>query len=253
MRSSHRFLPRNLPAVVAAFVVLGASLQLGAAEPVTPASTIELFNGKDLKGWAPYAKEGEPAASNTWKAANGVIQCSGKPNGYLRTEGRYQNYRLTVEWRWVPGPAPVDAQGRPRNRNSGVLLHMQGEDAIWPKSLEAQLMETNAGDFFVIGGVETTELLAAREKALAAAGKDEPAQTRARNNRRIPKQKDSSEKPTGEWNAYEIICRGDTVVTRVNSVEQNRATALTVREGHICLQSEGAPIEFRNVKLEPLN
>lgn len=210
-----------------------------------------LFNGKDLAGWSAYAGDAAPTGE-TWKVAGGVIACSGKPNGYIHTQARYRDYRLTVEWRWVPGPAPVNAQGQPRPRNSGVLLHMQGEHAVWPKSIEAQLMEGNAGDFYVIGGVETAELVAAREKALAAAGADEKAATRARNNRRMPKLAESSEKPLGEWNTYDIVCRGDTVTVRVNGVEQNRTMGLTVREGHICLQSEGSPIEFRNVRLDPL-
>ncbi len=218
---------------------------------IKPDQIIALCNGRDLTGWVPVAKDGPPPA-DTWQVADGVIKCSGKPNGYLRTAARYRDYRLTVEWRWA-GPALVDGQGKPRNRNSGVLLHVQEPDAVWPRSLEAQLMESNAGDFYVIGGVETTEHARLVMQAVAAAGADEKALTAARNNRRTPKAQATSEKPTGEWNTYDITCAGDTVTARVNGVEQNRATGVTVREGHICLQSEGAAIEFRNVKLGPLN
>jgi Domain of Unknown Function (DUF1080) len=235
-------------AALAAFV--SASL-LASPEAVKPGATTVLFNGRDLTGWVPVAKDGPPPAG-TWQVADGVITCSGQPNGYIRTEGRYRDYRLTVEWRWVPGPVALDAQSRPRNRNSGVILHMQMPDAIWPKSIEAQLMETNAGDFWVINGVETNEHAKLVAQAVAAAGTDEKEIAKARGNRRTPKAAASSEKPPGEWNTYDIVCAGDTVTVRVNGVEQNRATGVTVREGHICLQSEGAPIEFRNVKLEPL-
>jgi hypothetical protein len=224
---------------------------LSAAESLQPAQAMVLFNGHDLTGWVPVAKDGPPPA-DTWQVSDGLIKCTGNPNGYIRTEGRYRDYRLTVEWRWVPVPMPLNAQGKPRNRNNGVLLHMQLPDAVWPVSLEAQLMETNAGDFWVIGGVETTEHARIVAHAVATAGADEAALKAARNNRRTPKAGPSSEKPLGEWNTYEIICAGDTVTVRVNGVEQNRATGLTVREGHICLQSEGAPIEFRNVRLDPL-
>ena len=226
-------------------------LLLAASLAASPAAAADLFNGRNLDGWTTYAKDAAPPAGETWTVADGVIRCSGKPNGYIRTTGRHRDYRLTVEWRWVPAPPPVDAQGKPRSRNSGVLLHMQGEDAIWPRSLEAQLMETNAGDFYAIGGVETAQHRAAREQALAAAT-DEASRTRAQNTRRVARQFPSSEKPVGEWNRYEITCRGDTVTVVVNGVEQNTATGVSVSEGHICLQSEGAPIEFRNVRLEPL-
>jgi len=233
-----------------AIAALAAS-SISALAATSPDAPVALFNGTDLAGWTAFPAEAAPPA-DTWKVEDGVLRTTGKPNGYVRTDGRYRDYKLTVEWRWVPVPPPVDAEGKPRNRNSGVLLHMQGEDAIWPKSIEAQLMETNAGDFYVIGGVQTAEIEAIRDKALSAAGADEQAKTRAINNRRAPRKMDSSEKPTGEWNTYVITCRGDSVTTVVNGVEQNRATKVTVDEGHICLQSEGAPIEFRTVRLDPL-
>jgi hypothetical protein len=227
---------------------LASTLSFGATSPTAP---VALFNGTDLSGWTAFPAEAAPPA-DTWTVKDGVLHTSGKPNGYIRTGDRYRDFKLTVEWRWVPVPPPVDSEGKPRARNSGVLLHMQGEDAIWPKSIEAQLMENNAGDFYVIGGVQTAELEALRDKALAKAGDDEQAKTRANNNRRLPKKQASSEKPTGEWNTYTITCRGDSVTTVVNGVEQNHATKVTVSEGHICLQSEGAPIEFRTVRLDPL-
>ena len=235
-------------AALAAFV---SASPLVADDALAPNEPLDLFNGRDLVGWAPYARDAEPPASGTWQVADGVIRCSGRPNGYLRTTGRYQNYRLTVEWRWT-GPAAEDAQGRPRSRNSGVLLHLSEPDAIWPKSLEAQLMEGNAGDLWIIGGVDTAEHAAAREQAVAAAGNDEEALKRARGNRRLPKPLPSAERPVGEWNTYDIVCAGDTVTVRVNSVQLNRVSGVTVRAGHIALQSEGAPIEFRRVRLEPL-
>ncbi|HUG11931.1 MAG TPA: DUF1080 domain-containing protein [Opitutaceae bacterium] len=236
----------------AAFLAISALAvtSLTSLAATSPDAPIALFNGTDLSGWTAFPAEAAPPA-DTWKVENGVLRTTGKPNGYIRSEGRFQDYVLTVEWRWVPVAPPVDAEGRPRNRNSGVLLHMQGVDAIWPKSIEAQLMETNAGDFYVIGGVETAELVALRDAALAKAGDDEKAKTSAKNTRRVPKRQDSSENPTGEWNTYTITCRGDTVTTVVNGVEQNRATGVTVSEGHICLQSEGVPVEFRTVRLEP--
>lgn len=223
-----------------------------AADAIAPDKTIALFNGRDLAGWTEYRRPTDSAAPATWSVANSVIKCTGIPAGYIRTEGRYRNYRLTVEWRWLPGEMPLNAQGRPRGRNSGVLVHVQAPDGVWPKSLEAQLAADNAGDYWVIGGVDTAQHATAREKAIAAAGSDEAALKQARGNRRYAKSQPSSERSLGEWNTYEITCAGDTVTVKVNGVEQNRATAVTVQEGHIALQSEGAPIEFRNVKLEPL-
>lgn len=236
--------------IIVAAALSSASL-CASPEAVKPAQPIALFNGTDLSGWVPFTADG-PSPSAWWTVADGVIHCSGRPNGYLRTEGRYRDYRLTVEWRWV-GAAPVDKGGKPGTRNSGVIMHVQAPDAVWPMGLEAQLMEKNAGDIWVIGGVETAEHRELVAQAVAAAGSDAAALKQARGNRRTPKAQGSSEKATGQWNTYDILCAGDTVTLWVNGVEQNRATGVTVRDGHICLQSEGAGIEFRHVTLHPLN
>lgn len=238
--------PRTLASATLALTLLFSS----AACAKEDSATIQLFNGKDLAGWVAYGKDNSPDAAKTWGVKDGVITNTGKPNGYLRTLKRYANYRLAVEWRWLE--APLDASGKPRTRNSGVLLHMQGTDEVWPKCIEAQLMEKNAGDFYIIGGVDTNEHKAARAAAIAAAGNDADARKKAENDRRLPKKNPSSEKPDGEWNRYEIVCQGDTITLTVNGVEQNRVTGVTVSEGHICLQSEGAPMEFRNVALTPI-
>lgn len=225
---------------------------LSAGDAVAPSAPTPLFNGRDLAGWTQVVKAGETADPGTWTVADGVLRCTGKPAGYIRTDGSYKNYQLTLEWRWSGPDLPADNQGRPRMRNSGVLLHAGGPDAVWPRSIEAQLMQTNAGDLYDIGSVGFAELLAVREKAVAAAGADAEAVKRAQAQRKVARHQPSSEKPVGEWNTYEITCAGDTVILRVNGVEQNRATRLGAAAGHIALQSEGAAIEFRNVRLTPL-
>jgi len=234
----------------AALFLLTPILSVGDA--VAPTAPIVLFNGRDLTGWTQVVKAGETADAGTWTVADGVLRCSGKPAGYIRTGGSYRNYRLTLEWRWTGPDLPADNQGRPRMRNSGVLLHASGPDTVWPRSIEAQLMQTNAGDIYDIGSVGFAELLAVREKAVAAAGADAEAVKRAQAQRKVARNQPSSEKPVGEWNTYEITCSGDSVTLRVNGVEQNRATKLGATGGHIALQSEGAAIEFRNVRIVPL-
>ena len=49
-----------------------------------------------------------------------------------------------------------------------------------------------------------------------------------------------------------VVCRGNEIVVKINGDLVNRATNTSVVEGAIALQSEGTPIEFRNVKLTPL-
>jgi hypothetical protein len=182
---------------------------------------MELFNGKDFTGWKMFVREPDYDVKQVWSVKDGAIHCAGKPSGYIRTITDYADYKLRLEWRWTETP-----------RNSGVLLHMSGADKVWPRSIEGQLMNRNAGDFFVIGGTEFKEHMGME-------------------GRRVPKKHESNEKPPGEWNVFEAVCKGDTIRITINGLLQNEATECNVTGGKICLQSEGAPIEFRNVTLEP--
>lgn len=192
-----------------------------AEEVVVPAAKVVLFNGSDLSGWVPFPAPQDGA--KTWTAAEGVIRCTGKPNGYLRTRGVYERYRLHVEWRWP------DQAG-----NSGVFQSLPGEEKIWPSAIEAQLMAGRAGDLVLLGGSKVKDHSGAQGIVV------------------VPKKEASSEKPVGEWNAMEVTSDRGAIEVWVNGVRQNRATEASVTAGHILLQSEGTPIEFRNVYLLPL-
>lgn len=105
---------------------------------IIPDKKIELWNGKDFDNWIKYFLDKNVNADEIWKISKGIIHCTGNPIGYLRTKNEYANYKLTVIWRWPSEPG-----------NSGVMLHCQLPDQVWPKSIEAQLMSENA-KFYVI-------------------------------------------------------------------------------------------------------
>ena len=60
------------------------------------------------------------------------------------------------------------------------------------------------------------------------------------------------ERPLGEWNRYEIIVDGERITLKVNGETVNVATSSTVRPGPVALQSEGASIQFRNIRVAPI-
>jgi hypothetical protein len=64
---------------------------------------------------------------------------------------------------------------------------------------------------------------------------------------------DGDEKPLGEWNHMEITCRGDEVLVKVNGKLVNHAAKVSQTKGAIALQSEGTPIEYRNIRLKKLS
>ena len=226
----------------------GAKGKGGAKKAFEPKEKTMLFDGKSLRGWTFHSRGMTDETKNQFSVKDGVLDTSGKPSGYIATRRSYKNYKLHVEWRWVPDPPGSKRRGR----NSGVLIHMSGEDKVWPKSIECQLMSGNAADFFVIDGTSFKEHAAIIAKAVAAAGDDEAKKAKASGGRRVPKQGASNEKPLGEWNSYDIVVKGDSIIPSVNGEQRNKATGCSVTEGKICLQSEGAPIQFRNVYIEPV-
>ncbi|OHB82417.1 MAG: hypothetical protein A2Z38_01140 [Planctomycetes bacterium RBG_19FT_COMBO_48_8] len=186
--------------------------------------TIALFNGKDFDSWHMYL-DADADPKNVWKVQDGVIWCTGNPTGFLRTKEEYSDFKLVLEWRWPEKPG-----------NSGVLLHMSGDDKIWPLCMEAQLMHKRAGDFVGMG-CSFNENKAEKGGPISY----------------TPRMNDSNEKELGGWNTYEITCKGDTIEATVNDQLQNKATGVSIRKGFIGFQSEGVPIMFRNIKLAPLH
>lgn len=189
---------------------------------ITPTASVELFNGKDFTGWE-FCHRGNVDPKTVWKVEDGVMKCVGKPTGYARTAKAYRDYQFTVEWRFIkPG-------------NTGVTVHMQLPDKVWPACVECQGMHDRQGDFWLQGG---------------AKAKDHDGTTREQ--RYIPLPIPSNEKPVGEWNTFLVICRGASVKIIVNGKLMNEATECSVQSGFIGLQSEGAEIEIRKVTIEPL-
>ncbi len=222
---------KNVVLVLAGMAViafmLGAAEKQEADKPIVPQEKMELWNGKDFSGWKLFLPDGSDV-NQVWSVRDGVIRCEGKPTGYMRTEANYADYCLHVEWRWPGEPG-----------NSGVLLHAGGPDKVWPTCIECQLWATHAGDTVAMEGTKWNEF--------------NPKSKRIAHNIIVSRLKDSSEKEPGQWNTYEIICKGDWMVVLVNGVLQNVVSGASVSSGKIGLQSEGTPIEFRNIYLEPLD
>jgi putative membrane-bound dehydrogenase-like protein len=192
-------------------------------EPVFGEEVV-LFDGTSMEGWTHFLR-GDAQFEDVWQIEDGVLICGGKPAGYIRTEAQYESFHLSLEWRFDP------AKGA---GNSGVLMRTTGEDKVWPFSIEAQLWSTNAGDIWNIGNFPMLT---------------DPERTKGRHTTRA---QPSSEKPLGEWNRYDIILDGPRMELRVNGVLQNTADWCEVKPGTICLQSEGAEIHFRNIRLRPI-
>jgi hypothetical protein len=195
----------------------------------------DLFNGKDLSGWINVN-----TAADTFRIRDGVLVCSGHPIGVMRTEKQYENFVLHIEWMHIePGGNSgvfVWSGARPNSSTrlpDGVEVQMLELD--WPK-LNKQNGQTPPiayvhGELFGVGGVKTVP--------------DNPRGERS-------KSVENRCKARGEWNTYDVVAVDGVIKLSVNGKFVNGISRSTQRKGYLCLESEGAEIHFRNIKIMEL-
>jgi hypothetical protein len=178
---------------------------------------------------------------------DGTLRISGQHYGYLATkQTNFANYKLVAEFKWG------NKTWAPRLTNacdSGVLIHGGGKDQVWPRSIEAQIIEGGTGDILVVNGAYLT--IDGVTKGPKIARFDWPGRNPWRDEFgfRGPHE---IEKPRGQWNRMEILCDGDRVQIKVNGHKTLEGTNASPSSGKIFMQSEGAEIFFRRLDLCPL-
>jgi hypothetical protein len=206
--------------------------------PVNAEGAIDLFASKDLADWDFFLLDGAKKEDIFSFNDDGILHCKGEPFGWLCTKEKYRDYKLTVQWRWPEGVEPT---------NSGIFLRMNGETkGFLPRAVEVQLQNGNAGDLWAFFGMG----LAAHDNARFThntPGRDVTGEIRG------IKKLVATERPTGRWNTMDIVCQGRVIVVSVNGTIVNWTKDVEDVAGPVGLQSEGGPIEFRNMFITPLS
>jgi hypothetical protein len=192
----------------------------------------DLFNGKDLTGWVNVN-----CKPDTWSVKDGMIVCTGKPIGVMRTEKQYENFMIHIEWRHMTAGG-----------NSGLFVWSEGtvpEGKQLPKGVEVQMLELDwvnqhkdkngnpppvayvHGEVFGVG-VQTIPDLARGTRSMSAENRC---------------------KGKGEWNTYDVVCVDGTIKLSVNGKFVNGVSKSSIKRGYICLESEGSEIHFRNIRI----
>jgi hypothetical protein len=175
----------------------------------------------------------------TWAKNEEGIVCFGNPIGVVRSEKQYQNFLMHIEWKHMePGG------------NSGTFVWSQalpGENRL-PDGVEVQMLELGwvnlntrdgkkppeayvHGELFGVGGVEIVP--------------DNPRGVRSKSIENLCKGR-------GEWNTYDVVCVDGVIKLSVNGTFVNGISKSSQKKGHICLESEGAEIHFRNLRVVEL-
>lgn len=217
--------------LIATLLVAGVALCTAPLAGFEEAAFRDLFNGRDLTGWVNVNTD-----KDTWSVKDGMIICTGHPIGVMRSEREYENFILHIEWEHIePGG------------NSGVFVWSDAKplQSRLPNGIEVQMLELDwvnlhkqngepaplayvHGELFGVGGVVTTP--------------DNPRGPRS-------KSVENRCKPRGEWNTYDVVCVDGVIKLSVNGKFVNGISHSTQKKGYLCLESEGAEIHFRNIRL----
>ena len=233
---------------------------------------IQLFNGEDLTNWYTFIQDRgrNTDPKNVFTVQNGMIRISGEEWGCITTENEYENYHIVLEFKWGEETHPPRKE---RARDSGLLLHSQGEDGssggIWIHSIECQMIEGGTADIIVVGdgtdNFSVTATVADKKQGNSFVYQPGGEKENINSGRinwigRAPDWRDEKgfrgpydvEKPLGEWNKLECVADGDQLTIFLNGKLINKATRVKPLKGKIQIQSEAAEVFIRRAELLPL-
>lgn len=248
--------------IVAILLSAAFSVKSQTLPPSSKVPIVHLFNGKDLNGWY-QVYDGNGPEKNLFKAENGMIHVypaqaenSTQSFGAIITETEYENYTLSLEYKWG------EKKFKPREnsvRDAGVLIHVFGEDVIWPAGIECQIQEGDTGDLWIVKSRASTKVHP-MNRNFDEDGLVSTLGSREQLYSRFPRSY-YWEKPG--WNKVVLEVKGDFARFYVNDKLVNEAIDMKkwdetqkkwipLVKGKILLQAEGSEVFYRNVTLQPL-
>jgi len=186
-------------------------------------------------------------AADTWSWKDGVIHCTGQPIGVLRLKTPVTNFELVVEW----------LHEKPAG-NSGVFVWVP-EDSLkglepgkLPHGIEVQVLDNGYADRYHKQTGKKPDFFTTHGDVFpVGTSKMKPFPPTSPNGQRSFPRKNLS-KSAGEWNHYYVRAIDGEVRLWVNGEEVSGGTNCEPRSGYLCLESEGAPVEFKDIRIREL-
>ncbi len=184
----------------------------------------------------------------TWTWNDSTLYCTGEPIGVLRTAKKYTNFELVLQWKHLKSAG-----------NSGVFVWVSDEalDGLEPDKLPKQGIEVQILDhgytnnYIEKNGKEPDWFTSNGDIFAVGESKLNPfPPTSANGSRSFPRKKLS--KGFGEWNHYYVRCINGEVRLWVNGTEVSGGNNADPSSGYFCLEAEGSPIEFKNIRVREL-
>lgn len=186
-------------------------------------------------------------AADTWSWKDGVIHCTGQPVGVIRSQKQYTNFELVVEWQHLKSGG-----------NSGVFV-WGSEESLGrlkpgglPLGIEVQVLDHGFAEKYEQRTGKKPDWFTTNGDVFPTqAAKMTPFEPKAPNSSRSFPRKNLS-KGVGEWNHYYVRAINGQVRLWVNGEEVSGGKDCDPRSGYLCLESEGSPVEFKNLRLREL-
>jgi hypothetical protein len=229
-------------------LVFGLLLPCVSAQGPAPARAFLDGTGPGWRALEAQDFAGVNGDQDTWTWQGEVLHSSGKPIGVMRTRQQVTNFELVVEWRhlesggnsgvfvWVPMEALKSL--RPGTLPSygievQMLDHGYAEKYEKQNGRKGDWFTTN-GDVFAVGSSKLTPF----------------PPTSPNGSRSFPRK--ALSRGVGEWNHYYVRAINGELRLWVNGEEVSGGNGAAPRMGYLCLEAEGAPVEFRNIRMRDL-
>lgn len=185
-----------------------------------------------------------------------VLHITGEVYGGLTSKSEFENYHLSLQVKWG------DKKWAPRlnnKRDSGLLFHCKGPHGafwkVWKACQELQIQETDFGDYIPLAGPS------GKIRTLAPQGelKYHPQGKHLELVKGYSHASIEPDLPHGEWNTVELYVLNDNAVFVVNSKvvmviqESKDKNGVALTSGQLQLQSEGAELFYRDVKIKAIS
>jgi hypothetical protein len=185
----------------------------------------------------------------TWSATNGMIHCTGQPVGVIRTHNVVTNFELVAQWRHLQSGG-----------NSGIFVWAtpesiknleQGKDRL-PTGIEVQVLDHGYKEQYEKDGKRKGDWFTTNGDVFpTGTTKMRPFPPTSPSGERSFPRKNLS-KGINEWNHYYVRAINGEVRLWVNGEEVSGGTNIKPAWGYLCLESEGAPIDFKNIRIREL-
>jgi len=187
-------------------------------------------------------------ANDTWAWKGAEVNCTGKPVGVIRSVKTYTNFELVAEWQHLSSGG-----------NSGIFLWATDDglkdlkpNALPKIGIEVQVLDHGYAEKYEKSTGKKPDWFTTNGDVFPVGGSDmKPFPPAAPNGKRSFPKKNLS-KGFGQWNHYHVRAVNGEVRLSVNGEEVSGGSDCKPASGYLCLESEGAPVIFKNVRIREL-